>query len=116
MWDQSFSVHLESLTDFARELQTQLDGMGSPMDQLTQLAGAPVLLGDFGEANSLEARTKAAVAEMHGLLDQVRQAIEFAENVTRTVATGYQRLDDDLASGMQVTTGYADSQGDSTWT
>jgi hypothetical protein len=86
MWDQSFSVHLQSLTDFARELQTQLDGMGGPMDQLTQLAGAPVLLG------------------------------EFAENVTRTVATGYERLDDDLASGMQVTTGYADSQGDSTWT
>ncbi|MFC0545671.1 hypothetical protein [Kutzneria chonburiensis] len=116
MWDQSFSVHLQSLTDFARELQTQLDGMGGPMDQLTQLAGAPVLLGEFGEANSLEARTKAAVAEMHGLLDQVRQAIEFAENVTKTVATGYERLDDDLASGMQVTTGYADSQGDSTWT
>lgn len=116
MWDQSFSVHLESLTDFARELQTQLDGMGGPMDQLRRLAGAPVLLGEFGEANSLEARTKAAVAEMHGLLDQVRQAIEFAENVTRTVATGYSQLDDDLASGMQVTTGYADSQGDSTWT
>ena len=115
MWDQSFSVHLESLTNFARELQTQLDGMGSPMDQLTQLAGAPVLLGEFGEANSLAQRTKSAVAEMHGLHDQVRQAIEFAENVTKTVATGYEQLDDDLASGMQVTTGYAD-QGDATWT
>jgi hypothetical protein len=115
MWDQSFSVHLESLTDFARELETQLDGMGGPMDQLTQLAGAPVLLGDFGEALSLAQKTKAAVAEMHGLLDQVRQAIEFAESVTKTVATGYEQLDTDLAAGMQVTTGYVD-QGDSTWT
>jgi hypothetical protein len=52
---------------------------------------------------------------MHGLLDQVRQAIEFAENVTKTVATGYEQLDTDLASGMQVTTGYVD-QGDATWT
>ena len=58
MWDQSFFVHLQTLTDFARELQTQLDGMGTPMDQLTQLATAPVLLGEFGEATSLAQRTR----------------------------------------------------------
>lgn len=111
MPDQSFSVHLQSLTDFARELATQLDGMGGPVDQLTQLAGAPVLLGEFGEALSLGDQTRAAVAEMRGLLDQVRQAISFAEDVTNTVASGYAELDTDIATGLQVS-----GQGGDLWT
>ncbi|AHH99422.1 hypothetical protein GCM10010174_20610 [Kutzneria viridogrisea] len=109
MPDQSFAVHLESLTRFAEELRTQLDGVGKPMDQLAGLAGKPVLLGDFGEALSLHERTRAAIGEMHGLLDQVRQAIEFAQNVTKTVATGYERLDEDISAGMRVSADYTDS-------
>ena len=102
MADQSFFVHLQSLFDFADELRTQLTGLTAPVDRLTTLAGAPVLLGDFGEAQSLGTSHQAAVAEMSELLGQVRQAIDFAEDVTKTVATGYQQVDQDVAGGLRV--------------
>lgn len=102
MADTSFFVHLQSLFDFANELQTQLTGMAAPADRLGTLATAPVLLGDFGEAHSLSASHQAAIAEMSDLLGQVRQAVDFAENVTKTVATGYQQADQDVAGGMRV--------------
>lgn len=102
MADTSFFVHLQSLFDFATELQTQLTGMTAPVDRLGTLATAPVLLGDFGEAHSLGASHQAAIAEMSDLLGQVQQAIDFAENVTKTVATGYQQADQDVAGGMRV--------------
>ncbi len=102
MADQSFFVHLQSLFDFATELQTQLTGMTAPADRLSTLATTPVLLGDFGEAHTLGASHQAAVAEMAELLGQVQQAIDFAENVTKTVATGYQQADSDVAGGMRV--------------
>lgn len=102
MADQSFFVHLQSLFDFADELSTQLTGMSAPVDKLSTLSGSPVLLGDFGEASVLSAAHQAAVAEMSELLGQVRQAIDFAENVTKTVATGYQQADQDVAGGMKV--------------
>ncbi|HEX5405653.1 MAG TPA: hypothetical protein VFX16_25540 [Pseudonocardiaceae bacterium] len=102
MADKSFFVHLQSLFDFANELQTQLTGMTAPADRLSTLATSPVLLGDFGEAHTLGASHQAAVAEMSELLGQVQQAINFAENVTKTVATGYQQADQDVAGGMRV--------------
>jgi hypothetical protein len=102
MADKSFFVHLQSLFDFASELQTQLTGMTAPVDRLGTLATSPVLLGDFGEAHSLGASHLAAIAEMSELLGQVQQAIDFAENVTNTVATGYQQADQDVSSGMRV--------------
>lgn len=102
MADKSFFVHLQSLFDFANELQTQLTGMAAPVDRLGTLATAPVLLGDFGEAHSLTASHQAAIAEMSDLLGEVRQAVDFAENVTNTVATGYQQADQDVAGGMRV--------------
>ncbi|HEY1571093.1 MAG TPA: hypothetical protein VGG05_07110 [Pseudonocardiaceae bacterium] len=102
MPDQSFFVHLQSLFNFADELQTQLTGMSAPVDKLSTLSGAPVLLGDFGEAGVLGASHQAAIAEMAELLGQVQQAIDFAENVTKTVATGYQQADQDVAGGMKV--------------
>ena len=75
MADQSFFVHLQSLFDFANELQTQLTGMTAPADRLSTLATTPVLLGDFGEAHTLGASHQAAVAEISELLGQVQQAI-----------------------------------------
>ena len=102
MADQSFFVHLQSLFDFADELRTQLTGLTAPVDRLTTLASAPVLLGDFGEAQRLGTSHQAAVAEMSELLGQVRQAIDFAEDVTKTVATGYQQVDQDVAGGLRV--------------
>jgi hypothetical protein len=118
MADSSFFVHLQSLFDFGDELQTQLTGMTAPMDRLRTLAGTPVLLGSFGEANTLGVSHHAAVAEMSELLGQVQQAIEFAENVTKTVATGYQQVDQDVAGGMQVkdtSSPQPSGPGDSLW-
>jgi hypothetical protein len=113
MADQSFFVHLQSLFNFASELQTQLTGMATPIDHLDTLSTTPVLLGDFGEASALGAIHRAAVTEMAELLGQVQQAVTFAENITKTVATGYQQLDQNIAGGMQVDPGYSATGGSS---
>jgi hypothetical protein len=103
MADQSsFFVHLQSLADFAQELQTQLTGMATPINHLDTMSSSPMQLGAFGEANELAAANQAAVAEMTELLGQVRQAITFAESITNTVATGYQQADQNVAGGMKV--------------
>jgi acyl-homoserine lactone acylase PvdQ len=103
MADQSsFFVHLQSLADFAQELQTQLAGMATPINHLDTMSSSPMQLGAFGEANELAAANQAAVAEMTELLGQVRQAITFAESITNTVATGYQQADQNVAGGMKV--------------
>ncbi len=102
MADQSFFVHLQSLADFAQELQTQLSGMATPINHLDTMSSSPMQLGAFGEADALAAANQAAVAEMTELLGQVRQAISFAESITNTVATGYQQADQNAAGGMKV--------------
>jgi len=100
MPDQSYYVHLESLNDFVRELETQIDGMSKPQDFLHTLNGHPLLFGEFGEAGSLADAHNAAVAEMQGLLDQVKGAITFAQNVTTTVADGYEQADQVVAGDL----------------
>jgi hypothetical protein len=102
MADQSFFVHLQSLADFAQELQTQLSGMATPINHLDTMSSSPMVLGAFGEANALTAANQAAVAEMTDLLGQIKQAIAFAESITNTVATGYQQADQNVAGGMKV--------------
>lgn len=100
MTDTSFYVHLKSLRDFARELETQLQGILGPAGQLDSLQGTPILLGAFGEASELSQAHQAAAQEMQELLGQVKQAIGFAENVTKVVASGYEQADQSAASGM----------------
>ncbi len=107
MADQSFFVHLQSLTDFGQELQTQLGGLDSPIDQLSAMSATPVLLGDFTEATDLATSHHAAIAEMSDLLGQVQQAITFAKDITTTVADGYQQADQNAAGSMRVDGGYA---------
>jgi len=109
MPDRSFYVHLASLQNFAGELSTQLSGMATPVDYLSKLSTEPVLLGSFDEAHSLGECHQAAVAEMAQLLAEVRDGIAFAENITVTVANGYQQLDQDLAGGMSVAGSGVDS-------
>ncbi len=113
MADHSFFVHLQSLSNFASELQTQLAGMATPIGHLDSMTGSPMQLGDFGEANALAAANQAAVAEMTELLGQVQQAISFAENITNTVATGYQEADQNVAGGMQSGANAASASGPS---
>ena len=112
MTDQSFFVHLQTLLDFAQELQTQLGGLGTPIDQLSALQDTPMKLGAFGEATSLATSHQAAIVEMSDLMGQVQQAISFAEDITNTVANGYQQADQDAAGSMQVTNGYAANPAD----
>ncbi|MBE1573266.1 hypothetical protein ACFORH_13050 [Amycolatopsis roodepoortensis] len=100
MQDQSYYVHLESLKDFVRELETQIHAMSKPNDFLLTLTEQPLLFGEFGEAGSLNKAHQAAVAEMQGLLDQVKGAITFAQDVTTTVADGYAAADDSVAGDI----------------
>ncbi|MEV0843241.1 hypothetical protein AB0I55_27325 [Actinocatenispora sera] len=100
MHDHSFRVHLQSLKDFAHELETQLDALTKPTDGLAALAEHPMLLGDFTEATSLAQRHQAAVDQMHALLGNVREAIGFAGDVTHTVADGYKQADEDIANAI----------------
>jgi uncharacterized protein (DUF608 family) len=111
MTDQSFFVHLQTLLDFAQELQTQLGGLGTPIGKLSALQDTPMKLGAFGEATSLVTAQQAAIIEMSDLLGQVQQAISFAEDITKTVANGYQQADQNAAGSMQVTSGYSDNSG-----
>lgn len=102
MHDQSYYVHLESLKDFVRELETQIHAMSKPNDFLLTLGEEPLLFGEFGEAGSLADAHRAAVAEMQGLLDQVRGAIGFAQDVTTTVADGYAHADQTVAGDLNL--------------
>lgn len=100
MPDQSYYVHLGSLKEFVRELETQIHAMSQPNDFLRTLGEHPLLFGEFGEAGSLADAHRAAVAEMQGLLDQVRGAITFAQEVTTTVADGYEQADQSVARDL----------------
>lgn len=92
-----FLVHLQSLTDFARELETQVGAIRTPTQSLSGLATHPMALGEFGEGHGLHARHQAAAAEIHQVLESARGAIEFAGDVTDVIASSYQRFDDHVA-------------------
>ena len=98
--DQSFLVHMQSLTEFTRELETQLDGLVKPSDDLASIAGQPLLLGAFGEAFGLAQTHTDAVTQMCDLLGQVKQAIGFADDVTQVVAGHYADADVDIAGAL----------------
>lgn len=98
--EQSFSIHLKSLTDFADEFTTQIQSLQAPMDHLATMSGTQPQYGAFHEAWSLGAGEQAAVEEMFSLLGQVKTAIAFAGNVTGTVADGYKHADENVAWGL----------------
>ncbi|NUP48788.1 MAG: hypothetical protein HOW97_15990 [Catenulispora sp.] len=98
--DQSFSIHLKSLTDFADEFTTQIQSLQAPMDHLATMSDTPPQYGAFAEAWSLGAGEQAAIEEMYSLLGQVKQAIAFAGRVTGTVADGYRHADEDISSAL----------------
>lgn len=98
--EQSFKVHMQSLTDFAHELSTQLDGLAKPSHDLASIAEKPLHLGAFPEADGLAQTHSDAINEMCDLLGQVKQAIGFAHDVTRVVAGHYAETDKDIASAI----------------
>jgi hypothetical protein len=115
--EQSFTIHLKSLTDFADEFTTQIQSLQAPMDHLATMAATAPQYGAFHEAWSLGAGEQAAVEEMFNLLGQVRTAIAFAGDVTGTVAQGYRNADEDVAYGLGGPPGtvYGGGGGDGSW-
>lgn len=96
----SFLVHLQSLTGLSRELQTQVDGIVKPLDSVGAVLSDPPAFGPFAEASTLTTWSHDAATQMQGLISDVRSAMQFADEVTRTVATGYAQADDDVSWGL----------------
>ncbi|MEY9928220.1 hypothetical protein ABH926_002859 [Catenulispora sp. GP43] len=115
--EQSFSIHLKSLTDFADEFTTQIQSLQAPMDHLATMGGTAPQYGAFHEAWALGAGEQAAVEEMFNLLGQVKTAIAFAGDVTGTVADGYRNADEGVAWGLGGPPGtvYGGGSGDNSW-
>jgi hypothetical protein len=97
----SFRVHLQSLVDFARELETQLEALARPVDRLSVLGGQPLALGEFDEALSLRQRHGLAAQQMHDLVSTVRDVVGFADDVTHAIANGYTQHDQQIAGAFQ---------------
>jgi hypothetical protein len=102
---EAFAVNLQSLTDFASELATQLHGMVQPQHQLDSLVDHQLRLGEFGEAYSLWTSHGIAVSEMYVLVGQAKDAIEFANEITGTVQNAYQHHDDRITTTLTGVTG-----------
>jgi hypothetical protein len=117
--EQSFTIHLKSLTDFADEFTTQIQSLQAPMDHLATMSGTPPQYGAFQEAWRLGAGEQAAIEEMFSLLGQVKQAIAFAGDVTGTVAEGYRHADENVAWGLggppASNTGNGNGNGPGPW-
>ncbi|TDV54999.1 hypothetical protein [Actinophytocola oryzae] len=105
MTGEAFEVDLGSLTDFAAELTTQLGGMTQPLHLLESLVERQLRLGAFGEAHELGRRHGDALAELHTLVSQARDAIDFAKEVTVMVGDSYRGYDQRAAGALGGLTG-----------
>jgi hypothetical protein len=97
-----FREHVQSLERFGAELSAQLDALRGPSDRLAVLAGGELPLGDFAEAHALALRQLTAARQMAGLVQAVHEAVSFAGEVTRVVATGNEHLDQQAAGMLQA--------------
>jgi hypothetical protein len=96
--EQQVEVHLQALADFAWALEGQILALRPPADRLAALADTALPLGEFAQAHQLSERNQAAAREMQVLLEKLRQAIGFADAVTRAVAQGYAEYDERIAA------------------
>jgi hypothetical protein len=76
-----------------------------PASALAALNQQPLPLGLFAEAESLGRQHRAATVQLLGLIQSVRDALGFTTQVTRTVATQYQRFDEAVADSYRSLTG-----------
>jgi hypothetical protein len=102
--DVGFRVHLDSLERFVQELDTQIEGLRMPADRLAVLTERQLPLGAFGEAYELSVRHLTVADQMYSVLQAVREAVGFAGEVTRTVATAYQRFDTQATASLSTVT------------
>lgn len=100
-YPNSFEVHLQSLADFAWELEGQLEALRPTRDRLSALGEKAEPLGGFPEAFSLSDRHRRAAQEMALLLESVQQVLGFAAGVTRAVATSYAEYDEQAAAALR---------------
>ncbi len=97
----SFEVHLQSLADFAWELEGQLEALRLTRDRLSALGERAAPLGGFPEAFSLGDRHRRAALDMAVLAESVQQVLGFAAGVTRAVATSYSDYDEQAAASLR---------------
>lgn len=100
----SFAAHLESLRAFRAELQYELEALVTTRDKVYEIEAAPLLLGEFTEADELRARHHAMAASVQKLIDAINEALRFADRVTDVVIDSY-RKGDALATGALTTDG-----------
>jgi len=108
---EGFTVNLESLTAFSEELRTQLSGMSQPLGHLNTLTGGDILLGKFPEADSLWQNHDTAVEQMSALVGQARDAIDFAEEITKSVHASYEHFDDGVNAAINQVGGVVQTVG-----
>ena len=100
--DSELLVHLESLLTFADELDKQLTSLADPAGRLDTLASHEPAPGAFLEAASLVDDHRRTVAGMRDAIEQTRQAMEFAREVTVTVANGYRMATNVAVEAMRA--------------
>jgi hypothetical protein len=106
----SFRVHLQSLDDFARRLEEQLEVVRRSTRSAAIVNRAPDLpLGAFAEAYALSDDHSDAVARSTALLENVVRSIDFARGVTELVARRYSALDTGGAQDIAVPGGASPS-------
>jgi fructose-1,6-bisphosphatase/sedoheptulose 1,7-bisphosphatase-like protein len=101
----SFSVHIDTLRTFEKNLVKQIDELKATKNAVRDLASHQVRLGNFLEAKLLVERHDTTIAEMEALLDGVRDALIFAGDVTHTVEKSYRQGDVYVADGLSVSSG-----------
>ena len=102
---EGFHVDLESLTAFSAELTTQLSGMTQPISHLQSLTGEVIEFGAFSEAKLLWHNHDTAAQKMTTLVGQARDAIDFAEEITKSVHSSYDHFDDEYNSKINAAGG-----------
>lgn len=96
-------VNLVSLLSFAGDLQSHLELMIrdiGDVDALRHAIDDVASLGDFPEARQMTARHQLAVNDVQDLLEEVRDVIAFADDITLWVAAKYADRDQATAASM----------------
>jgi hypothetical protein len=96
-------VNLEALLSFATDLQSHLELTLRDIGDVGALQGAIAdiaSLGDFPEARELSARHRAAMYDVQDLLEEVRDVLAFADDISLWVATKYSERDRSTATEL----------------
>lgn len=110
----SYAVHLDSLVDFARELNDDFDlllRVEQLLDALGAGSGDLAALGDFPEGHLLMQRHRSAIADVHVLVQEVRDVVAFGHDVTVEVAEQYAGEDRAVADSLHTLAGRLDAGG-----